>query len=387
MADEAQQTTLKQGTETWNRWRAENAEAGIDLVGASLRGAELKWAVLGGADLIDADLGGADLRWANLSGADLSKAVLNGARLGRANLSGAHLSKAVLAGAGLVGANLNGAWLDEADLSGADLSGSTLSGANLGRANLAGANLTGARLAGSDLAGAVADGTVFAGLDLGEVSGLEDVVHRGPSQVSADTFARSKGEIPAAFLRGCGLSDADIEYAKMAAPDLDEVEVNRILRRIYELRVGQAAQTSPLFISCSDADAAFVARLEGSLNERGVRYWRNGHEAKAGRLEKQIDRAMRLNPTWLLVLSESAIGSDWVEAEVRTARVLGKELGRDVLCPVALDDSWKSGEGPERVVEQVMEYDVLDFSGWEDESEFEASFRRLMDGLGLSDKR
>jgi len=384
MADETQQTTLKQGTEAWNRWRAGNPDARIDLVGASLRGLDLKWAVLSGAELIDADLGGADLRWANLSGADLSKADLSGARLSRANLAGARLSKAVLAGAGLVGTNLSGAWLDEANLTGADLSGGTLNGLNLGRADLTGANLTGARLEGADLQGAVVDGTVFAALDLGEAAGLELVVHRGPSQVSADTFARSKGKIPAVFLRGCGLSDADIEYARLADPGLGNEEVDGVLRRIHDLRAEQAVQTSPLFISCSDADAAFVTRLEGSLDKRGVRFWRNGHEAKAGRLEKQIDRVMRLNPTWLLVLSAGSIASDWVEQEVRTARVLGKEMGRDLLCPVTLDDSWKSAPLPQRVTEQVLDDDLLDFSAWQDEREFEATFRKLLDGLGLS---
>ena len=62
---------------------------------------------------------------------------------------------------------------------------------------------------------------------------------------------------------------------------------------------------------------------------------------KAGRIETQIDRAIRQNPTVLLVLSENSLNSDWVEHEVRTARGLEKEIGRDVLCPVALDDSWK----------------------------------------------
>jgi hypothetical protein len=66
------------------------------------------------------------------------------------------------------------------------------------------------------------------------------------------------------------------------------------------------------------------------------------------------------------------------------ARVLGKELGRDLLCPLALDASWKSGPWPERVMEQVMEYDILDFSAWEDETQFEAAFRKLLDGLGFS---
>ena len=104
---------------------------------------------------------------------------------------------------------------------------------------------------------------------------------------------------------------------------------------------------------------------------------------KAGRIEKQIDRAIRQNPTVLLVLSEHSLHSDWVEHEVRMARALEKEMGRDVLCPVTLDSSWKSSHWPQRVMEQIMEYNILDFSTWKDDTKFDGIFRKLIDGLEL----
>ena len=153
--------------------------------------------------------------------------------------------------------------------------------------------------------------------------------------------------------------------------------------RIYDLRATQAFQISPLFISYSHCDIAFVDKLENQLNKKGIRFWRDIHDMKAGRIETQIDRAISQNRTVLLVLSENSIKSDWVEHEVRTARGLEKEMGRDVLCPVALDDSWKSSAWPKRVMEQIMEYNILDFSAWEDEVKFEGIFRKLIDGLEL----
>ena len=104
---------------------------------------------------------------------------------------------------------------------------------------------------------------------------------------------------------------------------------------------------------------------------------------KAGRIETQIDRAIGQNRTVLLVLSEYSLRSDWVEHEVRTARGLEKNMGRDVLCPVALDNSWKSSPWPKRVMEQIMEYNILDFSAWMDDVKFEGMFRKLIDGLEL----
>jgi hypothetical protein len=34
-------------------------------------------------------------------------------------------------------------------------------------------------------------------------------------------------------------------------------------------------------------------------------------------------------------------------------------------------------------MEQIMEYNILDFSAWKDDSKFEDMFRKLIDGLEL----
>lgn len=104
-------------------------------------------------------------------------------------------------------------------------------------------------------------------------------------------------------------------------------------------------------------------------------------------METQIDRAIQQNPTVLLVLSKNSLASDWVQHEVRKARELEKALGRDALCPVALDDSWKSARWPARMMEQVTEYNILDFSQWKDEITFEVTFAKLLGGLDLFYKK
>jgi hypothetical protein len=103
----------------------------------------------------------------------------------------------------------------------------------------------------------------------------------------------------------------------------------------------------------------------------------------AGRMETQIDQAISQNRTVLLVLSQNSIKSDWVEHEVRKARGLEKDMGRDLLCPIALDDSWKDSKWDKHLMEQVMKYNILDFSAWEDDVKFEGIFRKLIDGLEL----
>ena len=154
-------------------------------------------------------------------------------------------------------------------------------------------------------------------------------------------------------------------------------------RRMVWALSKQPIQINPLFISYSHTDSAFVDHMERYLNAKNIGFWRDVHHATAGRLEKQIDRAIRHNSTVLLILSEHSTESDWVEHEARLARKLEKELGRDVLCPVALDDSWKTCRWPERLREQIMEYNILDFSNWRDEAFFQRMFTRLIDGLDL----
>ncbi len=92
MANNQQMDLLKQGTQAWNAWRAEQSEASVDLSGGALRGLDLEGADLSGADLRDADLRGANLSGANLKGADLGganlfKVLIDGADLDEADLS------------------------------------------------------------------------------------------------------------------------------------------------------------------------------------------------------------------------------------------------------------------------------------------------------------
>lgn len=343
MANEEQLSILKQGVEVWNKWRKENPDVEIDLSGG-------------------------DLGKSNLFGANLNKTKLR-----EADLSMAHLFGTTLRGADLRGCNLGQSVIYLANLHQADFTGADLSFTNLSRNYFLNTNFSQAKMGY----------TVFGNSDLSQIIGLEDVKHVGPSSISTDTFAISKGQIPEAFLQGCGLSDADIEYAKLSKPDWSNDEINKILYKIYDLRATQALQISPLFISYSHGDSVFVDKLESQLNEKGIRFWRDIHEMKAGRIETQIDRAISQNRTVLLVLSENSIKSDWVEHEVRTARGLEKEIGRDILCPIALDDSWNSSSWPKRVMEQIMEYNILDFSAWEDDVKFDEMFRKLIDGLEL----
>jgi uncharacterized protein YjbI with pentapeptide repeats len=371
MANQEQLAILKQGVEVWNRWRAKHPNVRIDLYEAQFIEADLT-----GADLSHAFLSGSNFFTSNLTEVDFNRAILGavvqqgppiryipGAHVIASNLQGARFSNTELADVVFDVVNLS-----DTDFSNADLVKTLFRTATLGETKFSLSRL---------------HRTTFDDVDLSKAIGLWETSHIGPSTIGTSTIALSKGQIPDIFLRGCGLGDWEIESVKLYNPDLSNEEINNIQYRVYDLRATQALQISPLFLSYSHADSEFVDKVGESLNEKGVRYWRDIHDMKAGRIEKQIDRAIRQNPTVLLVLSEHSLSSDWVEHEVRTARTLEKEMGRDALCPVALDDSWKSSRWPKRLMEQIMEYNIMDFSAWRDDGKFDGMFRRLIDGLEL----
>ena len=131
MANEEQLKILKQGVETWKKWRNANPDVKIDFSIADLRG----------IDLSGIDLTNAYLSFADFTGADLSEAKLRGAYFATAKLKRANFKSTDLTSTNFWFANLF-----KADLKYANLSGANLNGANLSRANLAEAKLTGASI-------------------------------------------------------------------------------------------------------------------------------------------------------------------------------------------------------------------------------------------------
>ncbi len=126
------------------------------LVGASLTGANLRYAqgahaYFSGAQLADADLKGANLVYADLSGAELFRADMDIAHLSGADLANAYLGAATLVKAHLGATNLRGAHLSWADLRDTYLDGADLSGSDLTYVDLRGADITHSNLTHADL--------------------------------------------------------------------------------------------------------------------------------------------------------------------------------------------------------------------------------------------
>ena len=398
------------GVGEWNSHRQKDADipalSGVNLNGAYLEGADLRGACLAGAYLNRAYLEAADLRRANLAKAylceadlreaDLRGVQLEGASVGGASFRGADLRKSCLRGAYFRKADLREADLREANLREADLDGvnferARLEGSDLRGANLEGAYLGRANLEGASLAGCRCRDTTFTNLDLSGAVWLESVGHGGPSTVGVDTILRSRGKIPEAILRGCGLSPWEVLGAKLYDPALTPPQFCEIQVQILDAWTQGKDMINGCFISYSSKDAKFAEKLRTSLMAAGVNVWLDNHDLLAGDLQDQVWRAIQVQHVAVLILSEHSIASDWVENELDMARRKEKEEKRPVLCPIALDDTWKSkvdsddGPGdPERQLwRTLMRKKVLDFSARRTGG-FDVAFEKLLRGLKLN---
>jgi TIR domain/Pentapeptide repeats (8 copies) len=371
MADPEHVELVKRGPGELSAWASEHPDIRMDLSFASLQSVSLRLAFLRGANLAGAVLGSSDLRGADLRGADLRGASLHRADLESADLIGAQFGSVAWA-TGFQEAAVRCAREFRGESNCPTDAGFDFSHA-YGESSLGEANLSHVFL----------ERTLFCELDLSRVKGLETAVHLGPSFLTAGTLQASRGRLHERFLRGCGLAEWEIEHARLYDPALPEGAFAEIQNRASLLRFEQGLQFTNLFLSYSHADSEFLDALKPRLRARGINFWWDVHDAPAGPLDKIVPRAMRLNPTVLLVLSEQSVESDWVEHEAELARELEKKLRRHVICPVALDDAWKTcaWSGPLRT--QIKKYNVLDFSEWRESGLLDRQFGRLVEGLGL----
>ncbi len=309
MANSEHVERLKFGVEEWNSWRRDHLE------------------IL--PELNDADFSGANLARANLLYADFRRSLLN-----LTNFSGT-------------------------ELAGADLTGADCFGANFSRSNLSGADFTGAMFAG----------TVFGDVDLSDVEGLEYVLYEGPCTVGIDTIYHSKGKIPESFLRGAGVPDDFIMYAKSL--------------------IANPIEFYSCFMSYSTRDQDFADCLYTDLQNNGVRCWFAPHDVKGGRkLHEQIDEAIRMHDKLLLILSPHSMESEWVKTEIAKGRRREVREKRRVLFPIRLvafetlrDWECFDADTGKDSAREIREFFIPDFSNWRTLGSYQEAFQRLINDL------
>ena len=257
--------------------------------------------------------------------------------------------------------DLSDASFSEMDLSYFDLHQVNLSNSSLRGATLVWTNFAGAKMNGTKLSNAILGKAIFNSVDLSETKGLEDVYHQAPSTIGIDTLYKSKGNIPEVFLRGCGVPDQMIEYAKSLT--------------------GSPIEYYSCFISYSHKDEKFVMRLHNDLQAAGVRCWIAPVDMRIGqKIKLQIDEHIRIHDKLLLILSKHSVQSMWVEHEVEHALYLEKDRNNTVLFPLRTDNTvMESNTGWAGNIRRQRH--IADFTQWEDHDAYLKAFERLLRDL------
>jgi hypothetical protein len=355
MANPEHVAILKSSVVEWNEWRESHPETVPDLTEANFENANLQR-----ANLASADLSRSNFLLANFRDADLKKAKLVSAHFIFTNFYWADLR----------GADLSDAILRKASFEGARLEGASFAGADLMLADL-----IGTRLSEADFSDCTFGHTVIANTDLSRVKGLSKIRHFSPSSIGVDTLYHSGGALPEVFLRGAGMPDTMVRFIQDQIANVPTI------------------QFYSCFISYSHKDEAFAQKLFTRLQGSGIRVWYAPEDMKGGRtLHDQIDQAIRLHDKLLLVLSDASILSDWVVTEIKRAwRKQGQ--GDQVLFPIRLIDmhtlrEWTCFDADfgRDLANEVRQYFIPDFSNWQDETAFDAAFKRLLADLKASEQ-
>ncbi|MCD4684708.1 MAG: toll/interleukin-1 receptor domain-containing protein [Anaerolineae bacterium] len=343
-----------------NGWLSDGSLRNADLRGADLSGIDLQGADLRVVNLQNANLQGVDLRQADLAVANLKQVNLNAAHLEGADLNGVDLSQAVLSEAILAGVNLRRAYLVQTDLR---------------RAFLGRAFFSDTFMFSVDFTDAICLGTVFVSVDLSHSFGLAEVQHSAPSSIGVDTLVLSRGEIPDIFLRGCGLPDTVIVFA----------------RSLVEKPIDYFS----CFISYSHADKTFARRIHDTLQGCDIRCYFDEHQMVPGDpIHEAIDRGIRIWDKVILCCSEASLNSWWVEREFNKVLLKEEELrkryGRTipVLIPLDLDGYIFSDKCDSWIAREVKTRLAADFKGWEhDNALFEREIERVFRALRTDEGR
>jgi len=146
----------------------------------------------------------------------------------------------------------------------------------------------------------------------------------------------------------------------------------------------QSSSSSPYhscILSYATEDQFFAEKLHTDLTQKGVSCWFAPHDLKTGdKLRDKIYEAIRNQDKLLIVLSEHAIGSTWVEEEVDAA--LDREhqqQGIYLLFPIRLDEQvFQTSKAWAIAVRQRY---IGDFRQWQDDVMYQRGLHRLLRDL------
>lgn len=198
-------------------------------------------------------------------------------------------------------------------------------------------------------------------MELCEAKGLVELRHQYSSRVELHSVQLPQDGSALHFLRGAGVPDEWINF--------------------YRASMMNPIQYYSCFISYSHHNEDFAKRLHDDLQAQGVRCWSVEEDLKIGdHYHQRIEEAIRLYDKLIVVLSDEAVCSAWVEREVVAAREKEDRQGRGVLFPIRLDDTVMQ-TNQAWAADVRRRWQIGDFTRWKDHDHYQQAFDRLLRDL------
>lgn len=185
-------------------------------------------------------------------------------------------------------------------------------------------------------------------------------------------------DVPEELLTAFGLTPYDLALRKLRREELTRSQANDLWQEAFDSRFDDPLSRTRVFISYTHQDREFASKLEQRLRADKFPAWIDYNDMVAGPIAEQIDAQISIRDAVVVVLSQHYEMSTWIQHEIQLAMQHGLRRGRHMLCPVALDDSWRERSGPEW--SHLRKYNILDFSAQSDVV-FDDQFRKLKEGL------
>ncbi|GHO98840.1 hypothetical protein KSF_088880 [Reticulibacter mediterranei] len=176
---------------------------------------------------------------------------------------------------------------------------------------------------------------------------------------------------------------AAIEHLHAHPPSLQPVQ-HSISSQLPSPTPGQLQNSDyhSCVLSYATEDQAFAEKLYADLQSKGISCWFAPHDLKVGdKLRTQIYEAIQKNDKLLLILSEHAVKSDWVEREVELA--FERECRPPetlVLFPVRLDDAVMQTNTAWAGDIRRIRF-IGDFRQWQHDVAYQRALQRLLRDL------
>ena len=140
------------------------------------------------------------------------------------------------------------------------------------------------------------------------------------------------------------------------------------------------------FLSYAHQDEPLAQRLHADLQQRGVQCWYAPHNMKIGaKIRPTIDQAINSQDKLLLIISQHALRSAWIEDEIEAALEYERRQQREILFPVRLDDDiMQTSQAWAAKLRRTC--NIGDFTRWTEPGEYQQAFERLRGDLKKADQ-